>query len=93
MYNTRIKRSDPNTNRQIAYVRVWVLSFAQQEGKREGGHAWWVLVAGEGLNEGLGTSRRAAAVAVAAAAAVAVAVAQMERTLGERETGFDADSQ
>ena len=65
-----------------------MLSLAQQEGKREGGHAWWVLVAGEGLNEGLGTSRRAAA-----AAAVAVALAQMERTLGERETGFDADSQ
>jgi hypothetical protein len=31
-------RSDPNTNSQIAQVRVRVLNFAQQEGKRRGGH-------------------------------------------------------
>ena len=50
-----------------------------------------MLVAGEVLNEGLGTWRRAAAAAVAlvaeAAAAAAVALAGA-RTRGEREAGF-----
>ena len=38
-----------------------MLGFAQQEGKREGGHTWWVLVAGEETDEGLRTWRRTGA--------------------------------
>jgi hypothetical protein len=38
-----------------------VLGFSQQEGKRRGGNTWWVLVAGEDTDEGLGTWRRTAA--------------------------------
>ena len=30
-----------------------MLGFAQQEGKGRGGHAWWMLVAGEGPDEDL----------------------------------------
>jgi len=37
-----------------------VLYFARQEGKRRGGHNWWVLVAGD-RDEGLETWRRVAA--------------------------------
>lgn len=63
-----------------------MFGFAQQEGKREGGHAWCVVVVGKGLNESLVTGRRAAA--------AAVAHAQMKRTRGERDTAglSNADS-
>ena len=47
MYTLAI-RSDPNTDSQIAYVWVWVLSFTQQEGKRRGWQTWWVLVGRDG---------------------------------------------
>ena len=42
---------------------IWVLRFAHQEGKRRGGNTFCVLVAGEEIDEDLGTWRRAAAVA------------------------------
>jgi hypothetical protein len=52
---------------------VWMLDFAQQEGKRRGGHTWRVLVAGEepdaDLAKGrMGTWGRAAALAPVVAA-------------------------
>ena len=44
-------RAAGRETKQIAnLVRVWVLGFAQQEGKRWGRHTW-VLVAGEGHDE------------------------------------------
>jgi hypothetical protein len=47
--------------RQLAQVRVWVVGFAQQDGKRKGWSYRWVLVAGEVPGEGPGTCRRSAA--------------------------------
>ena len=47
---------NPNTNSQIAEVRLWVLGFAQQLGMRRGGRTWWVLVAGDGPSEDLGAA-------------------------------------
>ena len=40
--------SDPNTN---SFVRVWGAPSRKAEGKRRGGHTWWMLVAGKGLGE------------------------------------------
>ena len=40
--------SDPNTN---SFVRVWGAPSRAAEGKRRGGHTWWMLVAGKGLGE------------------------------------------
>jgi len=37
--------SDPNTN---SFVRVWGAPSRTAEGKRRGGHTWWMLVAGKG---------------------------------------------
>ena len=34
MHTLTLIRSDPNTESQIAQIRVWVLRFAQKEGKR-----------------------------------------------------------
>jgi len=70
MHTLALIRSDPNTESQIAQIRVWVLRFAQKEGKRgaRAGRAylvWWVLVAGKGSDEDLGSWSTAAAVAVA----------------------------
>jgi hypothetical protein len=64
---TVVITSDPNSNSQIASVRVRELGSAQQRGKRRGTGTWCVLVAGkmarrrlgEGTDEDLGTWRRA----------------------------------
>ena len=42
--------SDPNKN---SFVRVWGAPPRTAEGKRTGGHTWWILVAGKGLGEDL----------------------------------------
>lgn len=49
--------SDPNTNTQIAQVRVRALSFARQEGARRGAHTCWELVAGEDVAKGPAKTR------------------------------------
>ena len=54
--------SDPNTN---CFVRVWDAPSRTAEGKRRGGHTWWMLVAGKGLGEDV-TSGAAARPVVAA---------------------------
>ena len=43
-------RADPRHGGTLGFG---MLGFAQQEGKGRGGHAWWMLVAGEGPDEDL----------------------------------------
>ena len=50
---TLVIRPDPNTNSQIAHVRVWGLGFLQQERKRRGGRTCRVPFADEGHSEEL----------------------------------------
>jgi hypothetical protein len=50
---TLVITSDPNSNSQIASVRVRELGYAQQRGKRRVAGTWWVLVAGKGPDEEL----------------------------------------
>jgi len=75
---TLVIGSDPNTNSQIAHVRVQVLKYAQQEGKRRGGprHTWCggFPPPAKGPKKTWAAGRRAAA--------VALAVAQAKRTGG-----------
>ena len=63
MYTTLVIVSD-----QFRIQTSYVLGgFEMQERKRRGGRTWWVLVTGEGPENGdLGTSRRAAAAAAVA---------------------------
>jgi len=41
----------PNEIEVSRYVRVWGAPSPTAEGKRKGGHTWWMLVAGKGLGE------------------------------------------
>jgi len=47
---TLVLRTDPNTDTQIARVRVRGARFRTQEGKRRGAHTWCVLVTGKGTD-------------------------------------------
>ena len=50
---------------QNSFVRVWGAPFRTAEGKRRGGHTWWMLDAGKGVGEDL-TNGAAARPVVAA---------------------------
>jgi len=68
MHTLTLIRSDRNTESQIAQIRVWCSVLHRRKAREGCGRAylvWWVLVAGKGSDEDLGSWSTAAAVAVA----------------------------
>jgi hypothetical protein len=77
---------DPNTN---SFVRVWGAPSRTAEGKRRGGHTWWMLVAGKGLGEDVTNGAAARPVVAARDQGRKSKEGESERRKGLRNRGGD----